>query len=142
MRATTILPQGDWSATGTITLDYDHRHRRRIRLRTDAGADLLLDLAETTHIRDGDGLDCGADGIIRVIAAAEPLAELTGPPELLIRLAWHLGNRHLDVAFRGTSLLIRADHVIEAMVTGLGGTVTRSNAAFDPESGAYAHDHA
>lgn len=141
MRATRIIPHGDWPAADTITLDYHHRHRRRIRLRTDSGADLLLDLAETTHLRDGDGLDCGEHGIVRVIAAAEPLAEITGDPALLIRLAWHLGNRHLDVAFRGTSLLIRSDHVIEAMVTGLGGTITRSEAAFDPESGAYAHDH-
>jgi urease accessory protein len=141
MRATKIIPHGDWTAADTITLDYHHRHRRRIRLRTDSGADLLLDLAETTHLRDGGGLDCGEGGIVRVIAAAEPLAEITGDPALLIRLAWHLGNRHLDVAFRGTSLLIRSDHVIEAMVTGLGGTITRSEAAFDPESGAYAHDH-
>jgi urease accessory protein len=141
MRATAVVPGGTWIARDTITLDYHHRHRRRIRLRTDGGADLLLDLAETTHIRDGDGLDCGADGMVRVIAAAEPLAEITGDPALLIRLAWHLGNRHLDVSFRGASLLIRSDHVIEAMVVGLGGTVTRSAAAFDPESGAYAHDH-
>jgi urease accessory protein len=141
MRATAVRPHGDWPAADTITLDYHHRHRRRIRLRTDAGADLLLDLAETTHLRDGDGLDCGDAGIVRVIAATEPLAEITGDPDLLVRLAWHLGNRHLDVAFRGTALLIRSDHVIEAMVTGLGGTITRSEAAFDPESGAYAHDH-
>ncbi|MCW8305794.1 MULTISPECIES: urease accessory protein UreE [Acidiphilium] len=141
MRATAVRPQGDWQPADTITLDYHHRHRRRIRLRTDGGADLLLDLAETTHLRDGDGLDCGDDGIVRVIAATEPLAEITGDPDLLVRLAWHLGNRHLDVAFRGTALLIRSDHVIEAMVTGLGGTITHSEAAFDPESGAYAHDH-
>jgi urease accessory protein len=141
MHASAVLPSGAWEPADTITLDYHHRHRRRIRLRTDGGADLLLDLAETTHLRHGDGLDCGADGIVRVIAANEPLAAITGPPDLLIRLAWHLGNRHLDVSFLGASLLIRSDHVIEAMVIGLGGTITRSEAAFDPESGAYAHDH-
>lgn len=141
MRATKVRPQGDWRAADSITLDYHHRHRRRIRLRTDAGGDLLLDLTNTTHLRDGDGLDCGEDGIVRVIAAAEPLAEITGDAALLIRLAWHLGNRHLDVAFRGAALLIRADPVIEAMVIGLGGTVAHRLATFDPESGAYAHDH-
>lgn len=141
MHATKVVPPGAWQAADSITLDYDHRHRRRIRLRTDAGTDLLLDLAETTHLHDGDGLDCGADGLVRIIAAGEPLAEITGDPVLLTRLAWHLGNRHLDVSFRGKSLLIRSDHVIEAMVIGLGGTVTPSHAPFDPESGAYAHDH-
>lgn len=144
MRATGVLPAGGWDAgraVDTITLDYDRRHRRRIRLRTDAGAELLLDLRETTHLRDGDGLDCGEDGVVRVIAAEEPLVEITADPELLIRLAWHLGNRHLDVSFHGSTLRIRADHVIEAMVVGLGGTVRHVTASFDPESGAYAHGH-
>lgn len=144
MRAAAFHRAGAWDVAGaldTITLDHDRRYRRRIRLRTDAGRDLLLDLPETAHLRDGDGLDCGGDGIVRVIAAAEPLVEITADPELLVRLAWHLGNRHLDVSFRGTALRIRADHVIEAMVEGLGGSIRRIEAPFDPESGAYAHDH-
>jgi len=144
MRATAVLPEGSWDAAGardTITLDYDRRHRRRILLRTDGGAELLLELKETTHLRDGDGLDCGDDGIVRVIAATENLLEITGSRELLIRLAWHLGNRHLDVAFEGPALRIRTDHVIAAMVAQLGGTITERLAPFDPESGAYAHGH-
>jgi urease accessory protein len=144
MRAVSILPAGAWDAAkarDSVTLDHDRRRRRRLMLRTDTGADCLLDLKATVHLRDGDGL-LGEDGaIIRVIAAPEPLAEITADdPALLIRLAWHLGNRHLDVAFAGNALRIRADHVIEAMAEGLGGHVGHLSAPFDPESGAYAHD--
>lgn len=144
MRAERILPRGTWEAAravDVITLDYDRRYRRRIRLRTDAARELLLDLPEAVHVRDGDGLDCGAEGIVRVVAATEAIAEITGDAALLIRLAWHLGNRHLDVAFGDGALVIRSDHVIEAMVQGLGAQVVRRMATFDPESGAYVHDH-
>ncbi len=141
MRAMRILPAGSWDAAqDAVTLDYDRRRRRRIMLRADSGMECLLDLKETAHLRDGDGLLCEDGAIIRVIAAPEPLAEITADPPLLIRLAWHLGNRHLEVAFAGASLRIRADHVIEAMVAGLGGNVAHLQAPFDPEPGAYTHD--
>jgi len=69
-----------------------------------------------------------------------------GPTELL-RIAWHLGNRHLPLQIVGNRLRIHADHVIAEMVTGLGGRITCLEVAFDPEAGAYAgpaphhHDH-
>jgi urease accessory protein len=64
----------------------------------------------------------------------------------LLRIAWHLGNRHLPVQVVGAGLRIRADPVVADMVTALGGRLTRRDAAFDPEAGAYAgappdHDH-
>ncbi|MGH9694413.1 MAG: urease accessory protein UreE, partial [Bryobacteraceae bacterium] len=66
-------------------------------------------------------------------------------PEHLIRVAWHLGNRHLPTQIMAKSLRIRRDHVIEAMVTGMGARVIGIEAPFDPEGGAYAeasHAHA
>jgi urease accessory protein len=64
----------------------------------------------------------------------------------LVRIAWHLGNRHLPVQLLGDRIRIRADHVIQDMVEGLGGHVDAIEAPFDPEAGAYApgsghHDH-
>ena len=56
----------------------------------------------------------------------------------LIRIAWHLGNRHLPVQLLDDRIRIRADHVIGEMVEGLGGHVDRIEAPFDPEAGAYA----
>jgi urease accessory protein len=58
-----------------------------------------------------------------------------------VRIAWHLGNRHLSVQVLGSRLRIRDDHVIRAMVERLGGQVTTLQAPFDPEVGAYEHSH-
>jgi urease accessory protein len=81
-----------------------------------------------------------------VVAAPEPLLEIRGvDPQHLVRLAWHLGNRHLPTQIMPKGLRIRRDHVIEAMVKGLGARVIEIEAPFDPEGGAYAgggHSHA
>jgi urease accessory protein len=84
-------------------------------------------------------------GIVAVRAKPEELAEIHAhDDESLIRIAWHLGNRHLPVQFVPGHLRIRRDHVIEDMVEGLGGHVDHILAPFDPEAGAYAggHQHA
>jgi urease accessory protein len=80
-----------------------------------------------------------------VCAAVEPVLEIeTADRASLLRIAWHLGNRHLPLQVAGDRLRIREDHVIAEMVSGLGGRITRREAAFDPEIGAYArpaHTH-
>ncbi len=148
MRSTNILARGGWDAAREVDfvlVDYDRRHRRRIVLPTEAGAEVLLDLPQAVRLRDGDGLVLEDGGIVRVRARAEALAEIHAHDEGdLIRIAWHLGNRHLPVQLLGEYIRIRADHVIEAMVEGLGGHVERIEAPFDPEAGAYAgggHHH-
>jgi urease accessory protein len=137
-----VLLAGTWNeeiAADTVLLDYDRRHRRRIALRTEAGRDLILDLPRVVRLRDGDGLLTDAGEVIRVVAQRERLAEIRAPdPATLIRIAWHLGNRHLLVQLLGACIRIRTDHVIEAMVESLGGRVHQVDAAFDPEAGAYA----
>ena len=60
-------------------------------------------------------------------------------PAHLLRVAWHLGNRHLPTQLLGDRLRIRRDHVIEAMLVQLGAFVVPVEAAFDPEGGAYGH---
>nr|WP_280633833.1 hypothetical protein [Stappia taiwanensis] len=57
--------------------------------------------------------------------------------DALVRIAWHLGNRHLPVQLLPGALRIRRDHVIEDMVARLGGRMTTLAAPFDPEHGAY-----
>jgi urease accessory protein len=80
--------------------------------------------------------------LIEVVAAAEPLIEIRGADPLhLIRIAWHLGNRHLPTQIMPKGLRIRRDHVIEAMVKGLGARIIEIEAPFDPEGGAYASSH-
>ena len=146
MTITDILPAGTWSglATDKVVLDYDGRHRRRIAISGVSGAEYLLDLAEATHLRDGVGLRLPGGGIVEVVAKPEPLLEVTAvSPEALIRLAWHLGNRHLTAAISADRILIRPDHVIAHMLEHQGATVREVEAVFDPEGGAYndGHDH-
>ena len=141
MRSEAVLPAGTWdpaTATDRVLIDFDRRHRRRIVLRTEAGADLLLDLPQAVRLRDGDGLPTET-GIVLIQAKPEPLLEIHAHDEgELVRIAWHLGNRHLPVQLLGDRIRIRHDHVITEMVEGLGGHVDDIEAPFDPEPGAYA----
>jgi urease accessory protein len=144
MRAETVLPAGTWTAapSDTVLIDFDRRHRRRIQLTTEAGADLLLDLPQAVRLRDGDGLALPDGAIVLVRARPEPLLDIHAHDAAgLVRIAWHLGNRHLPVQMLGSHIRIRADHVIAEMVRGLGGHVHEIDAPFDPEAGAYAGGH-
>uniref|UniRef100_UPI0011F0FA11 urease accessory protein UreE n=1 Tax=Siccirubricoccus phaeus TaxID=2595053 RepID=UPI0011F0FA11 len=140
-RATQVLPAGGWverTARHTVTLDFDDRFRRRKRYVAEDGFAFLLDLEAAVALRQGDGLLLEGGGVILVRAAPEPLVEITAEtPEKLARLAWHLGNRHLPTQIEGNRILIRDDHVIVAMLQGLGAETRRVDAPFDPEGGAY-----
>jgi urease accessory protein len=144
IRASRILPAGRWTpADGVdeITLDYDRRHRRRLRFNTSSGTEILLDLPEAIHIRDGDAMALEDGTCIGVRAAPEALLEIKAPDaHTLTRLAWHLGNRHLAVQILPGALRILQDHVIADMIRLLGGATTEIAAPFDPETGAYSHD--
>jgi urease accessory protein len=130
-------------AAGSVTLDFDARHRRRIRLTTDQGEDVLLDLPKAIAMADGDALQLEDGRLLTVRAAAEPIVEVRHKdPHQLMRLAWHLGNRHLPTEIRDQVLRIRPDHVIEAMLHCFGAELVKAQASFQPEGGAYsAHHH-
>jgi urease accessory protein len=140
---------GHWPrerARGTVTLSYDDRHRRRLKLSSDEGENFLLDLPRATVLEAGDGLGFADGSWIEVKPAAETLMEVRAPsPELLARLAWHIGNRHVPAQISADRILLREDHVIAAMLSGLGATISRIEAPFTPERGAYdethEHDH-
>jgi urease accessory protein len=148
VRATEVRGQHRWTepAADTVVLDFDDRHRRRMAMTGTRGLEFLLDLENAVALRGGDALVLDDGRLIEVVAAPEPLAEVRGADPLhLVRLAWHLGNRHLPTQIVGKGLRIRRDHVIEAMVRGLGARVIEIEAPFDPEGGAYAgggHGHA
>jgi urease accessory protein len=145
LRAASVLRMGEFDdarVTDRVALDADDRNRRRVVLTGEGGTTFLLDLPQAAALRDGDGLVLDGGAIVRVVGLAEPLAEIVAATALdFVRLAWHLGNRHADVAFAPGVLRVRRDHVLEAMADGLGATVTPVDAAFDPEPGAPAHGH-
>jgi urease accessory protein len=139
-------PAGHWPkerAVGSVTLDFDARHRRRIRLTVDQGEDVLLDLPKAVAMADGDGLRLEDGRWLKVQAAAELIVEVRHKdPNQRMRLAWHLGNRHLPTEIRNEVLRIRPDHVIENMLHGFGANLVKVRAPFQPEGGAYGdHGH-
>jgi urease accessory protein len=143
-------PAGHWpkeKAVGGLTLDFDARHRRRICLTTDQGEEVLLDLPKAVAMAEGDGLLLEDGKWLRVQAAAELVVEVRHKdPAQLMRLAWHLGNRHLPTEMQNQLLRIRPDHVIEDMLRGFGADLVVMQAPFQPEGGAYTshghhHDH-
>lgn len=141
IRATQVHGQHRWSEppADTVVLDFDDRHRRRMTMTGTRGLAFLLDLEKAVALRGGDALVLEDGRFIEVVAAPEPLAEVRcKDPAHLVRVAWHLGNRHLPTQIMAKGLRIRRDHVIEAMVTGLGARVIEIEAPFDPEGGAYA----
>ncbi|HEY2247738.1 MAG TPA: urease accessory protein UreE [Bradyrhizobium sp.] len=147
IRATEVKGQHRWAEApaDTVVLDFDDRHRRRMMMTGTRGLEFLLDLESAVALRGGDALVLEDGRLIEVVAAPEPLLEIKGSdPHQLIRVAWHLGNRHLPTQIMPKGLRIRRDHVIEAMVKGLGARVIEIEAPFDPEGGAYAasaHNH-
>src|SRR5215467_9105064 len=153
IRATQVKSQHRWTEApaDTVVLDFDDRHRRRMAMTATRGLEFLLDLEHAVALRGGDALVLEDGRLVEVVAAAEPLLEIKArDPQHLVRIAWHLGNRHLPTQIMAKALRIRRDHVIEAMVRGLGARVIEIEAPFDPEGGAYAesgdqhghHDHA
>ena len=145
-----IADAGMWDRTREIdrvVLDADDRVRRRIVLTTEAGMRLLLDFAQPMMLRDGDGLVLEDGSVVVVAGQAEALVEISARTPLeLVRLAWHIGNRHTDAQFMNKSLRIRRDHVLEEMAKGLGATIAAVEAPFDPEpaaphGGGHHHHH-
>lgn len=138
LRAVSIAKAAAGPFLDVVLLDYEDRHRRRIVLTGEGGQEFLLDLGEVPDLRDGDGIVLSNGETVLVKAAPEPLMEIHAHDAIhLTRIAWHIGNRHLAAEITGHSLRIRADHVIAAMVEGLGGHVHPLNAPFNPEGGAY-----
>jgi len=142
-RALAVKAAGQWnetSAIDSIILDAYERHRRRVMLRAERGTKFLLDLPKATALHDGDGLVLDDGALVKVVGREEALIEIAASnPHELARLAWHIGNRHIDVEIVSERLRIRRDHVIEDMLRGLGARLSPIEAPFHPERGAYDH---
>jgi urease accessory protein len=147
-RVSEIKPAGHYAAAADrVVLDADDRQRRRAVLTGESGAAYLLDFAAPVTLRDGDGLVLDDGSIVKVAGQAESLIEIfMRRPADIVRIAWHIGNRHTDMQVVGDRLRIRRDHVLEDMLRGLGASVTPRDESFDPEvvtprGHPHGHDH-
>ena len=137
----------------TVELDWDVRQKSRFDATDSTGRALGVFLPRGTAVRGGDAL-LAEDGSLIVVKAA-PQAVLVvrhcsehGTPFDLLRAAYHLGNRHVQLELQPDHLKFEPDHVLADMLRSMHLIVTEEQAAFEPEGGAYAaqghehHDHA
>jgi urease accessory protein len=133
-----IRRAGHWEGPhDSCTLTYDARFLRRKRLITQRNDGFLVDLPHTESLNHGDAFELSDGRFIEVIAAQEDLMEVTGDD--LVRLAWHIGNRHCPCQVEPARLLIQPDHVIRDMLGKLGARLRDVSEPFLPEGGAYGH---
>ncbi|MGH1576447.1 urease accessory protein UreE [Planktotalea sp.] len=121
----------------SASLDYDARFLRRKVIATDDGQSVLVDLSQTTSLNDGSALILEDGREIRIQAAPEQLLEVTG--DELMRIIWHIGNRHTPCQIEANRVLIQHDPVIQDMLGKLGASVREVTEPFTPEGGAYGH---
>ena len=142
-RVTSYLPAGTPSSNpiDKVVLPHDLRHLRRKLLHLQNGDMVMLDLKEPVLFANGDLLVLEDGELIEIVAAEEKLFEITPRDRIhLPDLSWHLGNRHLPAQIEENRILILRDHVIRAMLEGLGAKVTEVGEPFQPVRGAY-HSH-
>lgn len=135
LHAHTLIRACEGPHDGQVALDYEGRLLRRKRLVSDAG-DFMVDLPEVTSLDDGDAFLLSDGRRIVVRAAPEPVLVIRGD---LARLAWHIGNRHTPCRIEPDRLIIRQDHVLQAMLHQLGAAIEATEQPFSPEGGAYGH---
>ncbi|MEW9807350.1 urease accessory protein UreE [Mesorhizobium sp. ZMM04-5] len=148
-RAVSVAPAGSAAGqpAGRAVLAHDERHLRRRAIELVDGAKVLVDLPEAVMLADGDRLVLEDGGEVEIAAAPEELYDVRARDSVhLAELAWHIGNRHLAAAISAGRILILRDHVIKAMLEGLGATVSDVVEPFSPVRGAYSghahgHDH-
>lgn len=126
-------------------LAHDERHLRRRVVALAHGDKVLVDLPESAALEHGDLLVLDDGRRAEIVAAEEELLQVTGWDGLhLAELCWHIGNRHLAAQIEKERILILRDHVIKAMLEGLGAVVTEISEPFVPVRGAYSgqsHGH-
>lgn len=157
-----LLPQGQGLASvllkraAQVELDWDVRQKSRFDATDSQGRHLGVFLSRGTVVRGGDVLVAEDGSMIRVVAAPQKVLEVRacaehGSPFDLLRAAYHLGNRHVQLELQPDHLKLEPDHVLADMLRGMHLIVTELQAPFEPEGGAYAagghaghahHDHA
>lgn len=129
------------SIADSVVLTFEDRCQRQGVVQTVGGLDILLDLAEAPALAHGDAYRLEDGRLIEIVAEAEPLLEIKGRDPLhLMRLAWHLGDRHRETEIGTKWLRIRQDAEIAEVLKGLGAKVVAIEGPFQPEGGDHSHD--
>ena len=143
IKVTAALPpnHGKGKAFAQLTLPSDQRRLRRKVLAV-KGEEVLIDFPEPVTLEHFGGLLLEDGRIVEIIAAPEPLLEITPKgAEHLAQIAWHIGNRHMAAQIEKKRILVPRDHVAKGMLAGLGAEVREVTEPFLPMQGAYHAPH-
>jgi urease accessory protein len=141
MRAVSVGRGSGPSPIDTAVLDAQSRHVRRRLITCGNGTEVLIDFETPVRLADGDQLVLQDGSRVSIVAEREDLMEIRGrDPAHLARLAWHIGNRHLEAQIEPERILVRRDHVIARMLEQQGASMKHVEEPFEPEHGAY-HSH-
>ena len=149
LNASKLIPRGTGLApvlikrAASVDLDWDVRQKSRFDATDSSGRALGVFLPRGTVVRGGDVLVADDGSLVVVRAAAQPVLVVThctehGSAFDLLRAAYHLGNRHVQLELQPDHLKLEPDHVLAEMLRQMHLIVTPANAAFEPEGGAYA----
>ena len=122
-----------------LQLPFDSRQKSRLRAKLESGEEVGLILPRGTIMRGGDVVKTQDGRDVQIVAAPEKLLHIEAAS--LAKVAYHLGNRHVPVQVGESFLRIAEDHVLEEMLHKLGAKVSRVEAPFEPEAGAYGGGH-
>jgi len=122
-----------------LTLPFEQRQKSRLRAKAENGEEVALILPRGRVLRGGDRVAATDGREVEVVAAPEKLLHIESAE--LARVAYHLGNRHVPLQVGPGFLRIAEDHVLEEMARKLGARVSHVEAPFEPEAGAYGHQH-
>ncbi len=125
-----------------LELSYGDRQRSRLAAMLPNGRAVAIILARGENLQHGCVLCGDAGERVLVQAAPEALMRVRAVNTFeLMRIVYHLANRHVRAMLQADAVLIEPDSVLADMVRGLGAEVDMVQAAFLPEGGAYAAGH-
>ena len=139
----------DWTKNKTkegdflkLTLNSDQRRILRGKKISDCNQVVLLQLPRGGKLNDGDVLLTNYDQLfVKIIAQKEKLLEISSKSKFeLIKIAYHLGNRHLEIEIYEDILLAKKNYMIEDLLKNFNVNFIETEKKFFPETGAFNHD--
>ena len=125
-----------------LTLTSDERRILRGKRITDCDQEIILQLPRKGKLNDGDILSTNKSNFyVEILAKTENLIEISSKSKIeLIKTAYHLGNRHVEVEIEKDILLTKSDYVIEKMLNNFDVDIIKTKKKFFPETGAHHHE--
>ena len=125
-----------------LTLSSTERKIFRGKRLSDCEKELHLQLPREGKLNDGDLLLTNQKEIfVQVIAQKEDLIEIRSDKNFeLIRVAYHLGNRHVEVEIHENILFVKRDYIIEKLLKNFEVKYIKVEKKFFPEIGAFHHE--